>query len=60
MFDAPFQYGNGWSATEDEKHERVAVISKDLSQKLFGGANSVGKSIRVNQHDFRIVGVLAA
>jgi len=60
MFDAPFQYGNGWSGTEDEKHERVAVISKDLNQKLFGGANSVGKSVRVNQHDFRIVGVLAA
>jgi len=60
MFDAPFQYGNGWSDTEDAKHERVVVIAKDLNEKLFGGGNSVGKSIRVNQHDFRIVGVLAA
>jgi len=60
MFDAPFQYGNGWSSTEDDKHERVAVIASDLNKKLFGGANSVGKSIRLNQHDFRIVGVLAA
>ncbi|HZV23374.1 MAG TPA: ABC transporter permease [Luteimonas sp.] len=59
MFDAPFQYGNGWSATEDDKHERVAVIANDLNKKLFGGANSVGKSVRLNQHDFRIVGVLA-
>ena len=60
MFDAPFQYGNGWSATEDEKHERVVVIASDLNKKLFGGGNSVGKSIRLNQHDFRIVGVLSA
>jgi putative ABC transport system permease protein len=59
MFDAPFRYGNGWSATEDEKHEHVVVIASDLNEKLFGGGNSVGKSIRVNQHDFRIVGVLA-
>jgi putative ABC transport system permease protein len=59
MFDAPFQYGNGWTATEDDKHEHVAVIANALNKKLFGGANSVGKSIRVNQHDFRIVGVLA-
>ena len=59
MFDAPFKYGNGWSATEDAKHDRVVVIASDLNKKLFGGANSVGKSLRVNQQDFRIVGVLA-
>ena len=23
MFEAPFQYGNGWSKTEDDKHDRV-------------------------------------
>jgi putative ABC transport system permease protein len=59
MFDAPFLFGNGWSQVEDEKHDRVVVIAKALNDKLFGGANSVGKSLRVNQHDFRIVGVLA-
>jgi putative ABC transport system permease protein len=59
MFDAPFLYGTGWSQVQDEKHERVAVIAKALNDKLFGGGDSVGKTIRVNQHDFRIVGVLA-
>jgi putative ABC transport system permease protein len=58
MFDAPFQYGSGWTATEDEKHERVVVIAKTLNDKLFGGGNSVGKTLRLNMHDFRIVGVL--
>jgi putative ABC transport system permease protein len=58
MFEAPFQYGNGWSRTEDDKHDRVAVIARKLNDKLFGGANSVGKSLRLAQKDFRIVGVL--
>ncbi|MEO6138100.1 MAG: ABC transporter permease [Luteimonas sp.] len=58
MFDSPFQYGSGWSRAQDEKRERVAVIAKSLNEKLYGGANSVGKTLHMNQHDFRIVGVL--
>ena len=58
MFDTPFLYGNGWSGTEDEKHARVVVIAKALNDKLFGGRNSVGKSVRLDKSDFRIVGVL--
>ncbi|MDQ3039199.1 MAG: ABC transporter permease [Pseudomonadota bacterium] len=58
MFDAPFLHGNGWSKVEDDKRDRVAVITKALSGQLFGTDNSVGKSMRMNQHEFRIVGVL--
>jgi putative ABC transport system permease protein len=58
MFDMPFLFGAGWSATEDERHGRVAVIAKALNDKLFGGANSVGKTVRMDQADFTIVGVL--
>lgn len=58
MFDAPFQYGAGWSAADDDSRAQVAVIAGFLNDKLFGGANSVGRSIRIEGHDFRIVGVL--
>ncbi|RNF82218.1 ABC transporter permease [Montanilutibacter psychrotolerans] len=58
MFDAPFLYGTGWSSVEDDKRARVAVIDKALNEKLFDGANSVGKSVRLEGTDFRIVGVL--
>ncbi|RNK70811.1 ABC transporter ATP-binding protein, partial [Xanthomonas vasicola pv. vasculorum] len=27
MFDVPLRYGQAWSGTSDERHERVAVIS---------------------------------
>jgi putative ABC transport system permease protein len=58
MFDVPFQYGSNWTADDDVRRGRVAVISADLNNKLFGGANSVGKTLRVRDTDVRIVGVL--
>jgi putative ABC transport system permease protein len=58
MFDVPFQYGSGWSAADENDRARVAVIAGFLNDKLFDGANSVGKVIRVNEHDYRIIGVL--
>ncbi len=58
MFDAPFQYGGGWTEADDESRARVVVIADFLNDKLFEGANSVGKTLRVNDHNFRIVGVL--
>jgi len=58
MFDAPFEYGTGWSAADDDSRAQVAVIASYLNDKLFGGANSVGRMIRIEDHDFRIIGVL--
>ncbi|MCF5932182.1 ABC transporter permease, partial [Xanthomonas perforans] len=58
MFDVPLLYGQAWSGTSDERHERVAVISKSLNEKLFDGGNSVGREVRVDKNTFRIVGVL--
>ena len=58
MFDVPLQFGRGWSAAEDEGKARVAVISKELNEKLFGGADSTGKTLRIAPYDFRIIGVL--
>jgi len=59
MFDVPFAYGGYWSAQEDEQRARVAVISSDLNQRLFGGGNSVGRTVRVRDSELRVVGVLA-
>jgi putative ABC transport system permease protein len=59
MFGVPFRYGSGWSAGDDSGRARVAVISDDLNRKLFGGADSVGHTLRLKDSDVRIVGVLA-
>ncbi|MEP7187158.1 MAG: ABC transporter permease [Rhodanobacter sp.] len=58
MFDSPFQYGSGWAGKDDDNASRIAVIAGFLNDKLFGGADSVGKTLRVNDHDYRIIGVL--
>ena len=58
MFDTPFLYGQGWSGAEDSGHARVAVISRNLNEKLFKGGNSVGREVLFEGHPLRIVGVL--
>ncbi len=58
MFGTSFQYGSGWSAEDGESRSRVVVIASVLNDRLFGGKDSVGQTIRVNEHDYRIVGVL--
>jgi putative ABC transport system permease protein len=60
MFDVPFLYGSGWSRADDEGPAPVIVISKYVNQKLFGGANSVGKSLTLGDQQYRIVGVIDA
>jgi len=58
MFDVPFQYGGYWTADDDARHARVAVISADLNNQLFAGADSTGRILRLRDADVRIVGVL--
>ena len=58
MFDLPFRYGAGWGTSADRNLERVVVLSKAINEKVFGGEDSVGRSVRLNSMDFRVVGVL--
>ena len=60
MVDAPFKYGSGWSAQDDQHRARVLVLSDKLNQKLFGDVDSVGKSVDIEGKDYRVVGVLAS
>lgn len=58
MFDVPFARGGPWNAADDAARARVAVISKELAEKLFEGGAAVGQSLRFDQHELAIVGVL--
>jgi putative ABC transport system permease protein len=58
MLDVPFKYGSGWTADDDAQRAAVAVISAKLNEKLFGGANSVGRTLNIEGKDYRVVGVL--
>jgi putative ABC transport system permease protein len=58
MLDVPFQYGSGWSAADDAQRSAVVVISAKLNQQLFGGENSVGRTLNLEGKDYRVTGVL--
>jgi putative ABC transport system permease protein len=58
MFDVPFRFGGPWSRADDDGHADVVVIGRELNDKVFGGANSVGKSLNLDSHEYRVVGVL--
>lgn len=58
MFDIPFLYGGPWTAADDESHAAVVVISRSLNERLFHGANSVGREINLDNRNYRIAGVI--
>ncbi|WP_448547099.1 ABC transporter permease [Thalassotalea fusca] len=56
MLETPFLYGQGWSATQESN--AVIVISKQVNDRLFGGENSVGKTLKLGNHVMTVVGVV--
>lgn len=58
MFDVPFLYGGGWDDSVDDNLEKAVVLSKEINERVFGGENSVGRSLRLNGMDFQVVGVM--
>jgi putative ABC transport system permease protein len=57
MFQVPFIAGAPWTADDDQKAARVVVVQRELAEKLYGTTEVVGKTIRMDGHEFRIVGV---
>jgi putative ABC transport system permease protein len=60
MFEIPFIYGNAWGADADKNVEQVVVLSKEINERLFGGENSVGRSITLQENQFQVIGVIDA
>lgn len=57
MFRVPFIAGAGWSAADDAHAARVVVIERPLAEKVFGTVDVVGRTLRVEGNELRIVGV---
>ena len=58
MFDMPFLYGSGWDKAADDNVEYVTVLTKAINEQLFGGENSVGRTVIMNGASYRVTGVL--
>jgi putative ABC transport system permease protein len=57
MFNVPFLFGGTWRAEDDANATNVVVISKTISEKLFGKDNPVGKRIKLFGGEYQIAGV---
>ena len=58
MFDVPFLYGGGWDKAADDGAQSVVVLTRETNAKAFGGENSVGKILRLDGREYKVVGVL--
>lgn len=58
MFDIHFIHGAAWSQREDDDRAQVVVLTRTLNDRLFNGANSVGRSLVIATRNFRVVGVI--
>ena len=55
-----FLEGRPFSKSDDEHGARVAVITDELREKLFGAGSALGKTINVQGDTFRVIGVVPA
>ncbi|RKQ86323.1 putative ABC transport system permease protein [Solirubrobacter pauli] len=54
------QSGAMFTSADVSRHRRVVVLGPTVAQSLFGGADPVGQSVRINGTSFQVVGVTAA
>jgi putative ABC transport system permease protein len=59
MFAVPFRFGGAWSRDDEARAAPVVVLSAQLNDRLFGGGDSVGRTVRVDDRPFRVAGVVA-
>lgn len=58
LFDVPFLYGGRWDAAADRNADQVVVLSRSVNEQVFGGENSVGRTLRIGERQFRVAGVI--
>jgi putative ABC transport system permease protein len=58
MFDAPFRYGGSWSKRDDQQRSNVVVLGNAANERLFGGENSVGRTVTLDGREYSVSGVL--
>lgn len=58
LFDVPFVYGSSWNLESEQNAEQVVVLSRHLNEDLFGGEDSTGRMLRIDDRMFRVVGVI--
>lgn len=57
LLGVPLRYGRPWTPAEEAARTPVVLIDADIARKLFGRENVVGRTVEMDGHAFRVVGV---
>ncbi|MCC2604643.1 ABC transporter permease [Planctobacterium marinum] len=58
MFNLSFVHGGPWTLEQQDNATPVVVINEEINNRLFGGANSVGNMIYLDNRSYLVVGVM--
>jgi putative ABC transport system permease protein len=58
MFDVPFIRGGPWTAEDDERAAHVVVLRESIAERVFGGEDPIGRTIRLGIDDHVVTGVV--
>lgn len=60
MHNAKPRYGRYFVQRENDEMAAVAVIGQTVATNLFGTGNPIGRTIKINHKNFRVIGLLPA
>lgn len=52
------KYGRFFDKNESYNINKIAVIGHDVAKELFSNQNAIGKSLKIKDHNFKIIGVI--
>ena len=55
---AEIDYGRFFSDFDDRALAEVAVLGKEIKEKLFGESDPIGKNIKIRKRNFKVIGVM--
>ena len=55
---AAVEYGNFFTVEDEKSLQRVAVLGADIAENIFGDENPIGEKIKIEKHNFKIIGVM--
>jgi putative ABC transport system permease protein len=53
----PIKIGTVFSQADDDSYHKVVVLGAEVAYKLFADKNPLGGYVKINDHNFRVIGV---
>ncbi|OGC77114.1 hypothetical protein A2619_00335 [candidate division WWE3 bacterium RIFOXYD1_FULL_39_9] len=60
LFNIDLAKGRFFTGAEDKSAQRVTIIGSDVAKKLFANKNPLNQSIKIDDHSFRVIGVMVS